>query len=139
MELLLNLFWLLLAVPAVWVWHQARHERSSRGSQSHRSLLILGCLLIVLFPVVSATDDMQAMRPEIEESATRDALRNPGNDKLASLLGSSCTTFAVVSDRFLVSPDHAVRGSAIPIPVLPLFANLVRTRAGRAPPSSSLA
>jgi len=32
-------------------------------------LSALGCALVLLFPVISATDDMHAMRAEMEESS----------------------------------------------------------------------
>jgi hypothetical protein len=70
MELFLNVLWLLLAVPAVWVWR--REASLSSGSErlgSLRCLLVLSCTLMLLFPVVSATDDLHAMRPEMEESS----------------------------------------------------------------------
>ena len=49
MELLLNLAWLLLALPAYWLWR----ERSSArvGRRSLQCLLSLGCMLVILFPV----------------------------------------------------------------------------------------
>ena len=67
MELLLNFMWLLLALPAYFLWRQCRGVRSFRRS-SLQCLLSLGCLLVILFPVISATDDLRAMRAEIEES-----------------------------------------------------------------------
>lgn len=66
MELLLNLAWLLLALPAYWLWRDAR--TASRRFRPSHSLLALGCMLVVLFPVISATDDLRAMRAEMEES-----------------------------------------------------------------------
>jgi hypothetical protein len=69
MELLLNLVWLTLAVPAIWMW---RHESVclADGCRLHRirPFLLLSCVLVLLFPVISATDDLHAMRQEIEES-----------------------------------------------------------------------
>ena len=63
LELTLNLIWVLLALPAYVLWR-------SKGprSRSFGGLLVLGCCLVLLFPVISATDDLHAMRPEIEES-----------------------------------------------------------------------
>ena len=63
MELLLNLAWLLLALPAYWLWRDSR-TTASRFRPSH-SLLALGCMLIVLFPVVSATDYVKAYADQI--------------------------------------------------------------------------
>ena len=51
MELLLNLLWLMLALPAVLVWRQHSASTRSSGKQSHsRTLVLLGCLLALLFP-----------------------------------------------------------------------------------------
>ena len=139
MELLLNLLWLLLAVPAIWVWRESRYVQSHPIRQSRQCVLILGCLLVMLFPVVSASDDLQAMRPEIEETATRDALRNSHQGKLSASLDGACNNFALSAARFLVSPDRSVvRGQVVlPAGLLPR-AELVPTRAGRAPPLSFL-
>jgi len=65
MELLLNLAWLLLLVPAYWLW---RRGGATRACGSLPCLLTLACVLVILFPVVSATDDLLAMRTEMEES-----------------------------------------------------------------------
>jgi len=70
MELLLNILWLALAVPAVWIWlRKPAYARPQQFFGRYRPFLLLGCALIVLFPVVSATDDLNAMRPEMEESS----------------------------------------------------------------------
>jgi len=82
MELLLNLAWLLLALPAYWLW---RGRRSGRKFQSLQCLLSLGCLLVILFPVISATDDLRAMRAEMEESPTsKKAFRQTGTEKTSA-------------------------------------------------------
>jgi len=64
MELLLNLAWLLLALPAYWLW-----RRGTRRFSSLQCLLALGCMLVLLFPVISASDDLHAMRSEMEDSS----------------------------------------------------------------------
>jgi len=69
MELLLNLAWLLLALPAYWLWQRSFHTRAQGRLGSLQCLLALGCLLVLLFPVISATDDLHAMRAEMEESS----------------------------------------------------------------------
>ena len=63
MELLLNLFWVMLAIPAALIWWRERRFARNLGHLCFSpSLVSLVCLLALLFPVVSATDDMQAMR-----------------------------------------------------------------------------
>jgi hypothetical protein len=138
MELTLNLLWLLLAIPAIWVWRSAPSQRSSSDGQSLRRLLILGCVLMVLFPVVSATDDLQAMRPEMEEAGARDALGNPHHGRL--LVSPDCPgdTFALLARRFLLRPEATARALAVQAPVVLWFESVVTTRVGRAPPLSFL-
>src|SRR5271154_3320104 len=70
MELLLNLTWLLLALPAYWLWRRSFHTRALGKLGSLQCLLALACLLVLLFPVISATDDLHAMRQEAEESSS---------------------------------------------------------------------
>jgi hypothetical protein len=67
MELFLNLCWLSLLLPAYWLWRQ----RAWSDCATRASLVFfctLGCVFVLLFPVISATDDLHAMRPEMEES-----------------------------------------------------------------------
>jgi hypothetical protein len=82
MELLLNLAWLLLAVPAYWLWRHSAEARPGEKFRSIQCLLALGCALVVLFPVISATDDLRAMKAEMEESPTsKRSIRQASNDK----------------------------------------------------------
>jgi hypothetical protein len=82
MELLLNILWLALAVPAIWVWRRRPAHAGTAWFASWRPVLLLGCVLVLLFPVISATDDLHAMRPEMEESsASKRLLKQAGNAK----------------------------------------------------------
>jgi len=64
LELLLNLCWLLLIGPGIYLWlRQRRHAKPILQFS-----IALVCLLFLLFPVISATDDLHAMRQEMEES-----------------------------------------------------------------------
>lgn len=137
MELLLNLFWVLLAVPAFCVW---RIAKSSPGTnkQSHHSWLTLACILILLFPVVSATDDLQAMRPEMEESSSQDALGNAHHGKLLAFARTVCDSFLSPARLQCVRPEPAVSGLVMQPIMLPLAIHFVNMRVGRAPPLSFL-
>jgi len=64
MELLLNLVWVVLAVAALCAWGCRRGEAQSRSQ-----LIAVICLMALLFPVISATDDLNAMRSEMEDSS----------------------------------------------------------------------
>lgn len=133
MELLLNLAWLLLAFPAYWLWCERRGTEKS-GLQR---LLSLACLLFILFPVISATDDLQAMRTELEESptASKRTLRQTGNDKAPFSAGQSPAVATSKLTIFMGAEDwHPLSEVAVFLPMAPAI-----ERSGRAPPLSSLA
>lgn len=85
MELLLNLLWLLLAMPAYWLWHYSRTAPQRRKCDALQCFLALGGLLVILFPVVSASDDLRAMRAEMEESSSKKSICQAVADKQSSL------------------------------------------------------
>lgn len=85
MELLLNLFWLLLAMPAYWLWRYSRTAAQRRKFDALQCFLALGCLLVILFPVVSASDDLRSMRAEMEESSSKKSICQAVGDKQSSL------------------------------------------------------
>jgi hypothetical protein len=82
MELVLNLLWLMLALPAAFIWRR-QAARQQTSAHHYASLVLLGFVLALLFPVVSATDDIHPMRAEIEESSPgkRLAKQAPNNTK----------------------------------------------------------
>jgi hypothetical protein len=66
-ELALNLCWLALVLPAFLLWQRrASYDRSRRGSLLF--VCALGCVLILLFPVISASDDLHSSGQAMEES-----------------------------------------------------------------------
>jgi hypothetical protein len=135
MELLLNLAWLLLALPAYWLW---RGRKSTRGFSSLQCLLALGCLLVVLFPVISATDDLCAMKAEMEESPSGErSFRHASGDR-AGLLNAVVHSHAALASsvRFYCSNDESwllISSPCLQTPVAPAF-----EAASRAPPASFL-
>jgi hypothetical protein len=138
MELLLNLAWLLLLLPAYWLWKRSADARGVRKVSSLQCLLALGCAVVLLFPVISATDDLHAMRSEMEESSSsKRAVRQTGSDK-------SC------SAHRLQSPPPAILVSAVWLPApeaglvevffsgSSLIVGGYSSHAGRSPPVSLL-
>jgi hypothetical protein len=71
MELLLNLAWLALALLAFTVFLRRKAPAwHSRGS--HRtSLLALACVLMLLFPVISVSDDLHPTQAVLEDATKR--------------------------------------------------------------------
>ena len=138
MELLLNLAWVLLAVPAYWLWRRGAGARLARRVSVLQCLLALGCAVVLLFPVISATDDLHAMRAEIEESPTsKRAVRPAGSDRHSSWVNRlQGPPASVTSVAWLPGPEagflEVVDAS------LCVLARPCDWHAGRAPPSSLL-
>ncbi len=133
LELLLNLCWLLLIGPGVYLWLRQRRHAKPIVQFS----IALVCLLFLLFPVISATDDLHAMRQEMEESSPskralkQGARRGWGQDFSAPPAHPASPVQFLPSNRscgyvrvFVVAAAICA-GSAIPV--------------SRAPPSPSLA
>lgn len=136
MELLLNLIWLLLVVPAYLLWRDSRqHPRAHRSSLV---LLVLACTLAILFPVVSASDDIQAMRPEMEEAGGRGAISSSHDTRFLGLAQhtSGIALLAALTTRH---PEIHCCGTVTPLFCSPAAASSLETLAPRAPPSLFLA
>jgi hypothetical protein len=136
MELLLNLAWLLLALPAYWLWRGSRGMRDGHRFASAQCLLALGCMLVILFPVISATDDLRAMRTEMEESpSSKQSMRQASGDKPSSLHLPNQP--ALVSGSVsLVATDETWH--QLPTQRFSLSVGSAIQRTGRAPPFSVL-
>ena len=138
MELLLNLAWLLLALPAYWLWRRGAETRLARRVTSLQCLLALGCALVLLFPVISASDDLHAMRAEMEDSSlSKRTVRQAGSDRnlawINRLQGPPATVASAVG---LVTPEVGLLEVSVSR-VSPLARSCV-FHGGRAPPFSLL-
>jgi len=134
MELVLNLAWLLLALPAYWLWRDCRSVPVARRFTALQCLLTLGCTLVILFPVVSATDDLRAMRAEMEESpASKRSIGQSSGERPATSKSLVQPALALTSESFLLADRGWLRITApdISSPVAPVV-----LRAGRSPPCS---
>jgi len=76
MELFLNLCWLILLLPAYLLWRQRVLSKSSTRA-SFVIICTLGCGLVLLFPVISASDDLHAVGQVMEEAER--GLRHSGH------------------------------------------------------------
>jgi len=130
MELFLNLCWLSLLLPGYLLWRQ-RTSSDRPAAPPLVFLCALGCALILLFPVISATDDLHVVRPEMEESER--GFRRAGN--------GACTPHALAHSSRLILPSFTSLTSEFEQigTVLPFTPQLIRifsvsASAGRAPP-----
>jgi hypothetical protein len=134
MELLLNLFWLTFALLALGLWwHARREQRCNRLPQ----FVVLSCVLILLFPVVSVTDDLHPIRPEMEESSPSKKIKAAAHASSDhSGVFDSLPTQSACS--FLFSPHSKICGRALAeLALLPETAQLCKD-ACRAPPAPAL-
>lgn len=138
MELILNLLWLMLALPAYWLWRrEAASAQPFRRLGSRHCVLVLSCILVLLFPVVSATDDLHFMRSEMEESSpSKRTLRLAAGDRNFHSMPLAPPAQTVSSIPFV--PADPAQGlvfieNALPVPVF-----VLKTLAARAPPTLPL-
>jgi len=138
MELLLNLVWMLLVLPAYWLWRREAGARPERGVSSLQCLLALGCVLVLLFPVISASDDLHAMRAEMEDSSTsKRAVRQAGGDRNSAWINRlQGPAAAVTSAVRLVAPE--VGRLEVSVAWVSPLARPCVFHGGRAPPFSLL-
>ena len=145
MEILLNLLWLMLLAPALWLWRRRQISgqiaQAGQHYESARFLLCLGCILFLLFPVISATDDLLAVKAEVEEpgSSKRD-VREASSNKVPSWhwhgrVGSSPAGLAEAAAAFVPEVETAVA----PLHLLFLPTPPAASWPSRAPPCSRLA
>ncbi len=134
MELLLNLAWVLLGLPAYWLWRRRAGARAARRFDSLQVLLALGCALVLLFPVISASDDLHAMRAEMEDSSiNKRTVRQAGNDKSSAWISRwQGPPAAVAGAARLVAPEAGWLEVSV-VRVSPLAGPCV-FHGGRAPP-----
>jgi hypothetical protein len=69
MELFLNLLWLVIALVAVGMFHRRAGGAQASAGQRRNGWVALGCALVLLFFVISMTDDLHQEVVLIEESA----------------------------------------------------------------------
>ena len=138
MELLLNILWLALALPAVWMWrHKPACANHPQRFGSWRPFLLFGCALVLLFPVVSATDDLQAMRPEMEESSSSLVLKQTAGTRSSAWTHPTGSFLSEFSAPALGGNDPLcglVSLASTPLPERAFFSQ----KDSRAPPAISL-
>ena len=141
MELLLNLFWLMLALPAAWLLkNKAVPAPQSLRITRLRPFLLMACVLTLLFPVVSASDDLHAMRPEIEESGAgkRVGRQAPATRPAPGRWGGIGPCVVQAAFPVLLYPGDEVCGLVSALEFLLLDPAQLSPRSSRGPPSVDL-
>jgi hypothetical protein len=94
MELLLNLIWITLATGAFLIFLHSRQASGDVQVSLRRALIALACVTLLLFPIVSASDDLHPTQAVLEDATRR--------------------------VQHLISPLHVSAGDAA-VPMLPLL------------------
>ena len=137
MELLLNLAWVLLALPAYGLWRRQTEARSACRLNALQGLLALGCLLVLLFPVISASDDLHVMRAEMEDSSVSKRTVRQGSEKASGWVNRLQGPPAVAASAVRLAAPDVQRLEVSSISVSPLASPCI-SYGGRAPPVSLL-
>lgn len=140
MELLLNLVWLFVALFAIGVWcRRWPGNGSAPQRQTRRGWIALACALVLLFFVISLTDDLHAEVMVVEDATAskRHACSVAGHSiHAASRTAASHHALAVLfSSGFFFQKLFLEKV----VPEAPLAVVLaLPTALGRSPPASSL-
>ena len=71
MELLLNLIWVALVIGSSLIFTRRRQRCGREGTADRWSLVALACVLLLLFPIISASDDLHPSQALLEEATKR--------------------------------------------------------------------
>lgn len=100
METALNIVWLLLLLPAVWLYQRQDQDRLAPSGRLARlaPLLTLCCVLVLLFPVISASDDLHAAQFVTEDPGSQRRVKQlVGHRSIAVSKSGSVLVQAVAS------------------------------------------
>src|SRR5208337_1532605 len=121
MEVVLNAVWLLAAIGAFLFWRPERYRGAPADRTQGRSLgiLALACALVLLFPVISVTDDLHAEQAAMEDSS-RSVMKARNIVQGCLRAGSSSFRVAVTHAPYSTAALHLLWGSVVAVetPVL---------------------
>ena len=136
-ENLLNLSWLLLVLASLALWQVrwSTREGETGRRQSLLSLLALSCVLMLLFPVISLTDDLQEIPALVEYATSSPQLAKNSKGALASLdSGQKSASFTLANQAPPLSLPAAFVGRVVPAYTSSHQSAPRRPVQGRAPP-----
>ena len=138
METILNLIWLAITLVAIWLWRfrWAASRRNPRHSVRLEAVAMV-CILALLFPVISLTDDLHPEVVPVDSISSKrnQCLRVAGNAQADhSKLPSSGRSWVALVSHFPDEVTLVCSGFVLSRPVSQ--ASLVcSASSGRSPPS----
>lgn len=104
-ELFLNALWLAIALAATALWLTSRTTARTRR-KTVAGAVALACIAILLFPVISATDDLHAMQAAAEEPNTGKKLdAHSATHPALPAASSDCTVAILPVHSYLVHTE----------------------------------
>ena len=134
MEVLLNIIWVLVAMGAFFFW-QAQVEGAAKRCEHNTRyrLLALTIALVLLFPVISLTDDLHAAQAAMEESS-RSVMKVRNMLRGCLHAGGTASTAAVPHFPYSATGRCSFSGTVLSVETRVLSLTLVRIHEGRSPP-----
>ena len=123
MELVLNLAWVLLATLMFYLWP---HFAPRTGADRRMQLVALALLILILFPVISVTDDLQAAQnpAETDSCLRRDHIVRSPHSIFPAVTALPLPVFAELSFGFLrLSAPGSLLAPVVDHPVLTSIQN----------------
>ncbi len=133
MEFLLNLTWLLVGVCVFAMWWRSP-ERTLRQVPAHRVPILLCCCLVLLFPIISASDDAQLQREFIDGPVV--TAMEDGTVKHFAPACDLLQRATLTSSAQFQAPGDSITGWTSPLDVQPPLPGFTIGDSGRAPPAA---
>jgi hypothetical protein len=133
MELLLNLAWLILAVGSLFAFVRSRRRSARMAHVAYGTALIaLACVVVLLFPIVSASDDLHPTQAVVEDASKKLQLAIAPLHLLRTIPPLFMLPATLTLCLFTPALVRAFRPAALTARVLD---GAIVPSAGRAPPS----
>jgi len=137
MELTLNLVWVGVAIAGIvllWITVSRADPSSNRSASTKQKIVAMGCVLVILFFVISMTDDLHDQAVLFEEKKPSRILSEITRPTLAPAHGILFVFLLFFSNPSLILNLAAARRS-LDLPQVCFAAAVVCVRTdGRAPP-----
>jgi hypothetical protein len=133
MEFIFNLVWLALAVAGLGEWLLYSRLPGIAKHSPLRHLGVVAIALALLFPVISATDDLHALPADCEDTPVVRTIR-AGNDSGASPSCGASTMPAILTRTGLPSYIGSIAGIVDPLSSPSVRVSVIHTWTERGPP-----
>jgi hypothetical protein len=137
MEIALNLCWLAVVVAAYGVWlrrPQYRGRRLRTPQEWVAGALVLACVLFLIFPVISISDDVRAAREFLEEPSSDQPLTKNLEVQKRAPLGHLPAPVAAIAQHQAGPATFRALGIVHVTDLLAIEFEPLRPAHGRSPP-----